>query len=208
MVGLRTTVLLAVWVCSACLAILGCSTASTPQVRYYRLGVEKVAPSHRANPPAPLLQGVLAVERLTPDGLIGERPILYSEDGRGLEVHQHHYHYWIEPPADMVREQLAAYLRARNTAKTVVTPEMRIRPDYFIRGRLTRFERVIGDGRGRVVIEADLALKEVASRRLRWMDTYRAEIPSEGGDILDSVEAFNRGLGDLFARFLEDISRR
>jgi ABC-type uncharacterized transport system auxiliary subunit len=150
---------------------------------------------------------VLVVERFSTDGLTGDRAILYSKAGE-LEIRQHHYHYWVEPPMDMMQGLMTAYLRARHTAATVVTPELRLSPDYIVRGRIHRFERVLGTDADRAVIETRLTLEDVAKRRILLMEDYRTEVKAEGRHVIDSVEAFNRGVGEILSRFADDIERQ
>ena len=185
------------------LLLPGCMAKPVPRTHFYRLDAS--ATSH-ATMASPRLKGVLVIERFRADGLTGDRPILYSE-GSALELDQHHYHYWVEPPTDILQEQMAAYLRGRNVATTVVTPELRIQPDYVVTGRIIRFERVLGDGREHVVVEARLTLMDVAAERLVWADTYRIEKPVEGRGVRAAVEAFNQGVGEMLARFADDIAR-
>jgi len=189
---------------AAALLAAGCTTRPVPQSHFYRLDA---ATPPAAATAAPRFDGVLSVERFTADDLVRERPIVYS-DGTALEVQQHHYHYWVEPPTDMLQEQMAAYLRAEHVATTVVTPEMRIRPDYVVLGRLNRFERVLADGRERVVVDVRLSLKDEAHGRVVWTDTYHVEEPVEGDDVGAAVAAFNRATGDVLARFAADLARR
>ena len=183
--------------------MLGCSAGSVPQDHFYRLNVS--APQ-KSNPSTPRYHGVLTVERLAGDGPISERAVLYTRND-GSELQQHHYHYWIEPPPLMIQEQLVADLKERGAATTVVTPEMRIQPDYVITGRIKRFERVMQNGTDRVVVEVRLTLTEVGENRLVWNETYRVETPVEGEGVNAAVRAFNRGVSELVGRLADDISR-
>jgi ABC-type uncharacterized transport system auxiliary subunit len=147
----------------------------------------------------------LAVERFRGDGLIRGRAVLYSDAERPQELRQHAYHYWVEPPTDMLQEQLLAWLRAANVARRVVTPEMRLRPDYLVTGRLLRFERVLGSGAQGALVEVRLILKDVAGERVLWTETYRQDAEAPGDEVSEAVAAFNAALGELFARFVADI---
>ncbi len=79
-----------------------------------------------------MFPGVLSVAPLEADGLLRERPLLFSATGRAHEMQQHDYHYWMDPPPKMLQAQLVDYLRASGLAKAVVTPGLRVRPDYEI----------------------------------------------------------------------------
>jgi ABC-type uncharacterized transport system auxiliary subunit len=150
------------------------------------------------------------VERFATDDLIAERPIVYS-NGTGAELHQHRYHHWVEPPTDMLQQQLVSYLQARGAASMVTTPDARVRPDFVLRGRLSRFERILDDDQAsgvRVCIETRVSLTRTADRRLLWSDTYRVELPASDAAVATSVAAFDRGLGELLAYVAAGIPGR
>ncbi len=133
----------------------GCAgSGPVPEDHFYRLVTAPAAQSG-----SPTLEGVLEIERFSADGLMQERPLLFSRGGGEFQVHQHHYHYWIEPPTQLLQEELAAYARRRGLAGTVVTPGARIRVDFAVSGRVRRFERIIGDGSPRVRVELRLELE-------------------------------------------------
>ena len=90
----------------------------------------------------------------------------------------------------------------------MVPPELRLPPDYIVRGRINRFERILGADADRAVIETRLTLENVAKRRILLMDTYRAEVTAKGRQVINSVEAFNRGVGEILSRFADDIQRQ
>ncbi len=150
--------------------------------------------------------GVLSVAPLEADGLLRERPLLYSTTGRANEMQQHDYHYWMDPPPKMLQAQLVDYLRASGVAKAVVTPDLRVRPDYEITGRLKRFERLLGGGPTRVVAEVELALVEVERNQLLVIETYNAEVVAGDDSVEASVLALDEALARIFERFLADAT--
>jgi cholesterol transport system auxiliary component len=183
--------------------MMACGAGSVPQSRFYRLhpgsGSTSTAPAQ--------LPGVLVVERFGADGLVGERPILYT-NGSTLELRQHHYDYWVQPPPDMLQEQMTAYLSARKIASVVATPDMRLPPDFVLRGRLSRFERVLGAGNDHIVIEARMSLADTRASRLVLVRTYRAEVPVSDPGVAASVDAFNRGTEQLLGQLVIDLAER
>jgi ABC-type uncharacterized transport system auxiliary subunit len=188
-------------------ALLGCSIRPVPATRFYRLAAASPDP---ASASTPRLQGILVVERFATDDLIAERPIVYS-NGTGAELHQHRYHHWVEPPTDMLQQQLVSYLQATGAASMVTTPEARVRPDFVLRGRLSRFERIVGADGGsgvRVCIETRVSLTRVADRRLLWSDRYQVELAASDTAITASVAAFDRGLDELLAHVAAGIPAR
>jgi len=150
--------------------------------------------------------GVLSVAPLEADGLLRERPLLYSATGRAHEMQQHDYHYWMDPPPKMLQAQLVDYLRASGVAEAVVTPDLRVRPDYEITGRLKRFERLLGGGPTRVVAEVELALVEVERNQLLVIETYSAEVVAGDDSVEASVLALDEALARIFERFLADAT--
>lgn len=189
----------------AVVALAGCAAAPAPPAdRFWRF-----APADAGGAPGatPLFDGRLAVERLRADGLVGERAIVWSEADRPHELHAHAFQYWVEPPADMLQERLALLLRARGVAREVATPEMRLRPDWAVNGRILRFERVLGGPSPGVVVELRLGVKRVADGHVVWSADYRETQPAAGDEVADAVLAFERAADAIFARFVADLGR-
>ena len=153
-----------------------------------------------------MFPGVLSVAPLDADGLLRERPLLYSATGGAHEMQQHDYHYWMDPPPKMLQAQLVDYLRASGLAEAVITPDLRVRPDYEITGRLRRFERLLGGGPTRVVAEVELALVETGRKQLLVVETYSAEVAAADDGVEASVLALAQALGRIFERFLADAT--
>lgn len=183
------------------LALAACQQPSVTQDQFYRLDV--LAPAAQASA---RLSGTLEVERLASDGLTAERPIVYSEAGNNTTLQEYHYHFWVEPPPIMLRDQLTSYLRAAALASTVVTADMRARADYVVGGRIKRFERTVGS-RNAAVVELELWLRRSADNRLVLLNSYRVENPAERDSVADAVNAMNQAVGTIFSRFLEDINK-
>ncbi len=205
--------------------LTGClgSAPPVPRDHYYRILV--APPGHTATSQTaavPILanrgefglaadsvvfSGVISVMPLEAEGLLRERPLLYSMTGSAQELQQHDYHYWMDPPPRMLQLQLVDYLRASGVAQSVVTPGLRIPSDYEVTGRIKRLERLLGGGPPRVVAEVELALVETGRNRLLVVESYTAEAASENDGVEASVLAFNRVLGDIFERFLADARK-
>ncbi|MFQ6017990.1 MAG: ABC-type transport auxiliary lipoprotein family protein [Kiloniellaceae bacterium] len=184
----------------------GCAGSAPPVPRdhYYRVLVPSpAAPSETVRFP-----GVLSVKPLEADGLLRERPLLFSPSGRPHEMQQHHYHYWVDPPPRMLQGQLVDYLRGSGLAEAVITPELRIRPNFEVTGRIKRLERLLGGGPPRVVAELELALVRTAGNELVVIKTYAAEVASADGSVESSILALNAALAEIFARFLADAGWR
>ncbi len=189
-----------VWVVAVFLVVAACASPSpVPQDNYYRLTVP---------PPEPgpvVLEGVVEVERFTADRVIAGRPIVYSGRAAPHEVREYHYHFWVEPPAALLRNELVDYLRAAGAAEAVVTPEMRLRSDYVISGRVRRLERVVGDDPG-TLLELQLSVLRRGDEALLLLETYRVESRDAPESVSAAVLSLNRALTEIFARFVDDLS--
>jgi len=150
--------------------------------------------------------GVLSVAQLEAEGLLRERPLLYSATGSATEMQQHDYHYWMDPPTRMLQLQLVDYLRASGLARSVVTPDLRIKADYEVNGRIKRLERLLGGGPARVVVELELSLVARPDNELIVIGIYSAEAIAGDDGVESSVLALNQALGQVFERFLADAT--
>lgn len=180
--------------------LAGCfgSAPPLPRDHYYRLLVEAPAQTQSGAP----LPGILTVQLLQADGLLRERPLLYSESGKSHEVQQHDYHYWNDTPPRMLQDQMITYLRQSGIAGAVVTPDMSTRPDYQVSGKARRLERLLGGGPPRVVVEVELSLRRLSDETLAVVDSYSEEEAAADNSIEASVEAMNRATARIFHRFL------
>ncbi len=183
--------------------LVGClgSAPPVPRDHYYRLMVP--APEQQAE--ETLLPGVMTVELLQADGLLRERPLLFSKGGRPHELQQHNYHYWNDAPPRMLQDQMVAYLRRSGAAQLVVSPDMRIRADYQVSGKAKRLERLLGDGPPRVLVEIELALLRLADETLLVVDSYTAEESAADNSVEAAIVALNQATAKVFARFLAEV---
>jgi ABC-type uncharacterized transport system auxiliary subunit len=186
--------------------LAGClgSAPPVPRDHYYRVLVPPpVALGQTARFP-----GVLSVKVLEADGLLRERPLVYSSSGQPHEMQQHDYYYWIDPPPRLLQGQLVDYLRGSGLARSVVTPDLRIKPDLEVTGRIKRLERLLGGGPPRVIAELELGLVYTADGSLIVIESYSAEVAAEDDGVDASVQALNAALSQIFAHFLADASRQ
>ena len=183
--------------------LAGCfgSAPPVPRDHYYRLLVP--APDQQTRDP--LLPGVTTVELLQADGLLRERPLLYSESGESYELLQHNYHYWNDAPPRMLQDQMVAYLRHSGVAGMVVSPDMRIRSDYQVGGKVKRLERLIGGGPPRVFVEIEFALLRVSDEQVLVVDSYSAEEAAANDSVEAAIVALNRATARVFERFLAQV---
>lgn len=173
-----------------------------PGDHFYRLDVP--VPSARfERPPLP---GMLEVARMAADGLVGDRAVVYVQADQPHEVFDYNYHFWNQPPGDMVQDQLIRFLRAANAADRVLSPDLRIPPDYVVEGRIRRFEQRF-DGGVAMVVELELGLVRVADQNLLLLKSYRTAQPAPSDTVADAAAATNTALAAIFAEFAADLRR-
>jgi cholesterol transport system auxiliary component len=177
------------------LALLSaCTAPEVPKEQYFRL-IAAPAEVHATKP----LDGVVEIAPFGADGVMAERPLLFTANG-GRKLEQRNYAYWTNPPPQMLRDQLVAYLRAAQFAPQVVPSEMRIDAKYAVRGTVRRLEQTANPNGA--VIEIELSLIEEASNRLIASKLFHAEQPSSSSDIDDAVKALNAGMNQIFHDFV------
>lgn len=191
-----TVIVVALFVLSAC------AQGPVPEDSYYRLNLDGTPAAALPN----TLEGVLEVARFSADGLVAGRAIVYSEDDKPHRVMEYDYHFWAEPPPVMLRDLLVAYLRGAGVAHQVVTPEMRITPQFELGGKINRFEKAYGPA-PRVIIALDVALRRTRDDRLLFVKTYDAEAPVSDNTVGAAVDTLNKAMVELFAEIAADLGR-
>lgn len=183
----------------AILALAACAQPAPPRDNFYRLTV--AAP---ANPlPTPILPGVLEVNRLDTDGALSERSLAYQEADGALA--RYAYDLWSDAPATAIQQNLAEYLRTARAADEVVTPDLRVPPDWALRGRLSRFEYL--PAQSKVAVKLQLSVVSAHDGTLVLLRSYNADTPVQGAGPEAAVAALNRAMADVFARFAADLSQ-
>lgn len=179
------------------------SQGPVPEDRYYQLS-PVAQEKGRLTSAATLLPGRLGVGRLKTDGLRDERTLLYVQQGQPLQIRRYHYHHWVDAPTRMIQQHMLAYLRAAGAATEVVQYQPGIRVDYEVRGRLVRFERLLSDGHGKVLVELELELRHGARSGTAPL-LYRAEIEPEDDTLYAAAVAYSAALQEIYAHFLADM---
>jgi len=183
--------------------LVGCARPQVvPQDHYYRLRL--VAPTKIQGQPK--LNGIVEIDRFSADGLVAGRPIVYSASDKPNQLMDYHYHFWTEPPTVLLRDQLIEYLRAAGVAKTVVTAEMRVAPDFIISGKIKRFEQV-RDASPHVVLEMELGLRRAGTDNLVHWGTYVKKVAAEGTTVADGVKAANLALSQVYGDYVRDLMK-
>lgn len=173
-----------------------------PEDAFYRLSPR----AESAVAAQSLLKGAVEVDRFAAAGSLANRPLLFSEPGSNA-VNEYHYHFWIEAPPMLLQSALVSYLRSAGVAEQVVTPAMRVRPDYTVQGRLMRLETITGQTPTGVA-EFELSLRRESDGKLLVLGEYRAEVPSGSNGVVTDAAAIEKAAGKAFAQFVGDIARK
>ena len=178
-----------------------CAAPEVPKEQYFRL-VAAPGDIHAAKP----LDGAIEVPPFDADGVMTERPLLFTADG-GHKLEQRNYDYWTNTPPQMLRDQLITYLRAAQVAPQVVPSELRVDDvKYTIRGTVRRLEQTANPDGG--TIEIELALLEKDSDKLILSKVFHVDQKTGSGKIDDAVTALNQGMNDIYRDFVMLVSQR
>ena len=181
------------------LTLSSCASGPAPVDHYYR--IDAGVPDARA---ARKLEGSLQIDRLHSDAITGKRQLLYKRTSEALEIRQHPYHRWSDPPAILLQTELAAFLSAAAVADSVISATARVRPDYVVSGRIRHFERVL-EPEVRAVVEIQLTVTSTAGEEILVNHSYREERAAANSTIEASVIAFGEAIHVIFERFLADL---
>ncbi|MBK8159258.1 MAG: membrane integrity-associated transporter subunit PqiC [Rhodospirillaceae bacterium] len=185
------------------LGLAGCfgSAPPVPKEQYFRL-ISSSDPAPVGNP----LSGTVEVPPFKAEGVMGERPLLFTQDN-GMKLEQRNYAYWTDPPPAMLRDQLIAFLGAAKLADQVVPSELRVKAQYRVEGRIKRLEQLAGTRNGGA-ITLELALIDKETDDIVASGIYEVTKDASGPNIDDAVHALNAGLDEIFAQFAADLAKR
>lgn len=181
-----------------------CSAKPVLEDNFYRLTLASPQPSQ--NLPAGMASGVIQVERLTADGLLGGRAIVFSDSARADVAQTYHYDFWLEPPTILLQSALTDTLRKAGVQK-VVTPDLRIEPDYTITGKIRAFEQIRGNP-GFVRVQIELAVTERSGGKLVMFKSYSAEPRTSSDGIREAVGKMSAAIDQIYSEFLKDLAAR
>ena len=176
---------------------------AVPQDYFYRLPtIHPKSPLHST-----LINGAVAVDQFDADGVYRERPLLYVDAQRPLEVMQYHYRHWIQTPSQLVQESVVDYLREANIADSVERFSRGGRKDLLIKGRLQKFERLVQADRYFAVVEMEMQFrKKTPQGTIEHIEKYKSQVSAHGPTIHDSVAAFGEALQEIYDKMLNDLN--
>ena len=162
---------------AALLLIAACgSTPPAPTDRFYRLQATSV--------PAPI--------SIRADSLYAERPIVSSPADDPRQLRQYHYHLWLYPPAQAVREHMLASMGG-----------VQARSGLTLDARIVAFERVLDSGNGRAVVALDVTLG--GERGVLLQKRYRREQPASDDSFSAFTAAMEKALQAVYGELRQDI---
>jgi ABC-type uncharacterized transport system auxiliary subunit len=183
------------------LALAGC--APSQQERVLRLDIAAAPEAGRA-----ILDGSVQIVSFGARGLLSEPRLAYVDWRAPGEQLQYAAVRWDESPARTVERALAHYLRKASPGLAVFDADSRAAADYWISGRLDRFEQVVRPGGNEVAVALDVTLMRTRDRSLVLTGSYCASAPMQGEDVATSLPAFEAALIEIFAGLTDDLRAR
>lgn len=189
----------------AMLGLAACGAAPpVPEDRYFRLQAVYAGDPLAAK----RFPGTIEVDRFAADGLTSERAIVYSSADKPNEVSAYHYQFWIKPPTVMLRDELVTFLRAAHVSDSVVTPELRVKADYALTGKIKHLEQITGKQQSRTLLEIEFGLRRPSDGTLLFLKNYRLENSAGGPGVAAAVDSLNTALSIIYTDFLNDAVGR
>jgi cholesterol transport system auxiliary component len=187
----------------AVLMLFGCATDPLPDYRYYRS-----APSAAVDAlAAPLLAETVEVAFFRADGVLGERPIVYSYDDEPQKLSQYHYQLWTDPPGAWIQRRIVDLL-GNYRISPLVSPRASPRSEPSqLTGTIERFERIKNatGGQWRVAVALRLRLEAHRASVPLLEKRYEVMLDVAGDTIANSVDSFGQAVDQITAQFVQDL---
>jgi uncharacterized lipoprotein YmbA len=171
-------------------ALAGCgSVPPAPADNFYRLQTPAAA--------ATQLPVAVEIRRVQADSLYAERPIVYSEAGNPRQLRQYHYHLWLYPPAQMLRDVLRTQLptAASASGKTVT-----------LDARIVAFDRIVSGSNSSA--QAALEVTVTSGNQTLIEKRYQAGQASSDATLTAFVVAMEGALERIYAEVARDIAEK
>jgi ABC-type uncharacterized transport system auxiliary subunit len=171
----------------------GCGSAPpAPVDRFYRLQASVL-------PAAASLPATLEVRNVRGDSLYAERPIVFSDASDARQLRQYHYHLWLYPPAQLVRDHFRASLAGAAAPASVGKPALHL--DI----RIVGFERVLNGKAG--AAQAVLEVSVFSGERLLLGKRYSSTQIATDESFSAFSAAMELALNQIYGEILGDISK-
>jgi len=169
--------------------LVACGSAPpAPVDRFYRLQAEPLAG-------ATLPAAGLRVGEVHADSLYAERPIVFVRADDPRQLRQYHYHLWLYPPAQTVRDHLRASLGEAAPGSAPLAVEARI----------VAFDRIVDDKHGSARAALHVTVSGAAGTLLDA--TYRAEAAASADSFSAFGAAMEAALRQIYAELLRDLAQ-
>jgi len=119
------------------------------------------------------------------------------------------YNRFLAPPAQLLTGELRSWL-ARSQAGPVREPGAPLSSDLIVQPRLTELHadyRDVGRPRAVVAMTMGLIARDPDGNREVFERTYRREVPMREVSPTAAVEAWSRGVAEIFTQFTRDLRR-
>jgi ABC-type uncharacterized transport system auxiliary subunit len=175
------------------LALTGCgSVPPAPVDHFYRLQ----APTQAATATGANIE----IRRVQADSLYAERPIVYSEAGNLRQLRQYHYHLWLYPPAQMVRDDLRIQLQKANIGNKTA---------LFVDARIVAFDRIVSGAGSTAQAALEITVSSSLDGKPVLIDKrYQATQASSDNSITAFVVAMEGALAHIYAELQRDIEAK
>ncbi|MFQ5659847.1 MAG: ABC-type transport auxiliary lipoprotein family protein [Gammaproteobacteria bacterium] len=183
-----------------CLLVTGCAgSPPLPVDHFYHLPVAAPGSAGKG-----LIDGAIFVRQFIADGLYQERALIYTTGAADIELGQYHYHYWVDSPARLLRDQLIDYLRAADAAPRVLDA-VDVPAQLRISARIKRFERRHDGNSDVVYVSLDFRVDLPDQDRPILLREYSEQAAVDGEQMEMVVMAFGKALSRIFAHLVGDI---
>lgn len=186
-------------------ALAGCSQPPVPKDTFYRL---TVAPPAAPLVAQPVFPGTVEVRPFAADGLLSQRSVVFTDatPEKAAPLEQYSYHFWADTPPQALQLSLTESLRKSGLFQSVVTPELRVLPEFEVQGRITRFEQHRSAASPVMVVSLELALIQRKGLKLLHFKEYHQQQPTRDNTVQAALEAAQQALETIYTDFSKDIS--
>lgn len=165
--------------------LAGCGSAPpAPTDRFYRLQAEA--------PPASHSGAGVDIRSIRADSLYAERPIVFVRADDPRQLQQYHYHLWLHPPAQTVREHLRTSL-GNGVGRKALALDIRV----------VNFERVLDGKASQAQAGLEVTLSGAAGVLLE--KRYRATQPATDESFSAFAAAMETALKRIYGELLQDL---
>lgn len=180
----------------------GCMGQTTiPEDHYYRL--PEISPDKKLSEPA--IKGTLGVELFQLNGIPNTRAMLYVDTSHPNEIKKYYYRHWVEGPENLINAHLITFLKKSGIAADVIQKNDTTTQEITIRGRILRFERVMGKNGPKIIVKLSMNIDTNQPKNLGKTKNYQASIPTKNTSMDETVAAFNDALKIIYQDLISDI---